>query len=117
VVVVVSGSNWLVRRASDDEQGSKEGDHRRGKFHRIALPKFCWNLEQVKLINRLEVRSEKQIHRQLLVDLERVLPLYLPINQELCGLSWCTPHTYPRAWLPVPWPFSTADRIYPIGHN
>jgi hypothetical protein len=38
----VSGSNLSFRGASDDEQGSKECDHRRGKFHRIALPRFCW---------------------------------------------------------------------------
>ena len=32
---------FLFGGASDDEQGSKEGDYRRGKFHRIAFVGFC----------------------------------------------------------------------------
>jgi hypothetical protein len=40
--VVLSGSSLLLfGGASDDEQRSKEGDYRRGKFHRIAFVGFC----------------------------------------------------------------------------
>ena len=42
VVLKLSGSRLLFfGGASDDEQGSKEGDYRRGKFHRIAFVGFC----------------------------------------------------------------------------
>jgi hypothetical protein len=38
----MSGSNWLFfGDASDDEQGSKKGDDRRGEFHRMTLARFC----------------------------------------------------------------------------
>ncbi|HEX4987931.1 MAG TPA: hypothetical protein VFW91_04075, partial [Candidatus Binatia bacterium] len=40
--VVLSGSKPLLfGGASDEEQGSKEGDYRGGKFHRIAFVGFC----------------------------------------------------------------------------
>jgi hypothetical protein len=60
-----------------------------GSFIEWLWQDSAGTLEKVKLIHRLDVRSEKQIHRQLLADLERVVPLPLPINQELPGLSWC----------------------------
>ena len=82
--MVVSGSNLLFRGASDDEQGSKKGDERRGKFHGMALLRFCWNLEKVKLIHRLDVRSKKQLYRQLLADLERVEGK-MPILSQVAG--------------------------------
>jgi hypothetical protein len=40
--LVVRGSKLLLfGGASDDEQGSKEDDYRRGKFHRMSFLKSC----------------------------------------------------------------------------
>ena len=42
VVLSLSRSNLIILGdASDEEQGSKEGDYCRGKFHRIAFVGFC----------------------------------------------------------------------------
>jgi hypothetical protein len=44
---IVSRSRLLLfGGASDDEYGSKEGYQRRGKFHRMALAKFCCKLRK-----------------------------------------------------------------------
>ena len=43
-----------------------------GSFIEWLWQDSAGTLEKVKLIHRLDVRSEKQIHRQLLADLERV---------------------------------------------